>query len=81
MMKPTPGFPIDLSALTETEIDQFRNDPSTLLNGEIPVCLYLRFSSDKQKEQSIEGQPRLLRTKRLSYCGCLCRPRNLCPDC
>ena len=58
MMKPTPGFPIDLSALTETEIDQFRNDPSTLLNGEIPVCLYLRFSSDKQKEQSIEGQLR-----------------------
>lgn len=57
-------FPIDLSMLTEEEIDQFRQDPSTLLEGDTDVCLYLRFSSERQSEQSIEGQLRDCR----SYC-------------
>ena len=51
-------FPIDLSMLTEEEIDQFRQDPSTLLEGDTDVSLYLRFSSERQREQSIEGQLR-----------------------
>lgn len=62
-------FPIDLSMLTEEEINQFREDPSTLFQGEIDVCLYLRFSSERQKEQSIEGQLRdcIAHCKRKSY--------------
>lgn len=55
-------FPIDLSMLTEEEIDQFRQDPSTLFEGDTDVCLYLRFSSERQREQSIEGQLRDCRT-------------------
>lgn len=51
-------FPIDLSMLTPEEVDQFREDPSTLFQGDIEVSLYLRFSSERQKEQSIEGQLR-----------------------
>lgn len=51
-------FPIDLSMLTETEIDQFRDDPTTLFEGYVDVVLYLRFSSERQREQSIEGQLR-----------------------
>ena len=51
-------FPIDLSMLTELEIDQFRDDPTTLYEGVIDVVLYLRFSSERQREQSIEGQLR-----------------------
>ena len=51
-------FPIDLSMLTEEEIDQFREDPSTLFEGDTDVSLYLRFSSERQREQSIEGQLR-----------------------
>lgn len=35
----TKKFPIDLSMLTEEEIDQFRQDPSTL-SREIPMYLY-----------------------------------------
>lgn len=58
------NFPIDLSMLTEDEIGQFQEDPSTLFTGEIDVCLYLRFSSERQKEQSIEGQLRDC----ISYC-------------
>lgn len=57
-------FPIDLSMLTQEEIDQFREDPSTLYEGDIDVCLYLRFSSERQREQSIEGQLRDCR----AYC-------------
>ena len=57
-------FPIDLSMLTEEEIDQFRQDPSTLFEGDTDVCLYLRFSSERQREQSIEGQLRDCR----AYC-------------
>lgn len=51
-------FPIDLSMLTEAEIDQFRDDPTTLFEGYVDVVLYLRFSSERQREQSIEGQLR-----------------------
>ena len=58
------AFPIDLSMLTELEIKQFRDDPSTLFEGDTDVALYLRFSSEKQKEQSIEGQLRDC----ISYC-------------
>lgn len=54
----TKKFPIDLSMLTEEEIDQFRQDPSTLFEGDTDVSLYLRFSSERQREQSIEGQLR-----------------------
>lgn len=51
-------FKIDLSMLTPEEQQQFYDDPSTLTQGEIDVALYLRFSSERQKEQSIEGQLR-----------------------
>ena len=57
-------FPIDLSMLTEEEIDQFREDSTTLYEGAVDVSLYLRFSSERQKEQSIEGQLRDC----ISYC-------------
>lgn len=40
----TKKFPIDLSMLTEEEIDQFRQDPSTLFEGDTDVSLYLRDS-------------------------------------
>ena len=51
-------FPIDLSMLTEAEQDQFRDEPETLYDGDKDVCLYMRFSSERQSEQSIEGQLR-----------------------
>ena len=51
-------FKIDLSMLTPEEQQQFYDDPSTLTLGEIDVALYLRYSSERQKEQSIEGQLR-----------------------
>lgn len=51
-------FKIDLSMLTPEEQQQFYDDPTTLTKGEIDVALYLRFSSERQKEQSIEGQLR-----------------------
>lgn len=57
-------FPIDLSMLTEEEVDQFREDSTTLYEGAVDVALYLRFSSERQKEQSIEGQLRDC----ISYC-------------
>lgn len=50
--------PIDLSMLTAEEQQQFFDDPTTLVRGNIDVTLYLRFSSDRQSEQSIEGQLR-----------------------
>ncbi len=50
--------PIDLSMLTVEEQQQFYDDPTTLVRGNINVTLYLRFSSDRQSEQSIEGQLR-----------------------
>lgn len=58
MKKKIIKFPIDLSMLTEAEIDQFKNDPTTLFEGKANVSLYLRFSSERQSEQSIEGQLR-----------------------
>lgn len=61
-------LPIDLSMLTPEEADQFREDPSTLYGGNTKVCLYLRFSSEKQKEQSIEGQ--------LRDCRAYCKTNN-----
>lgn len=57
-------FPFDLSCLTDEEISQFRQDPSTLYEGEQDVALYLRYSSTGQSDQSIEGQLRDCR----SYC-------------
>lgn len=61
-------FPIDLSMLTEEEIDQFRADSYTLYHGDTDVTLYLRFSSERQKEQSIEGQ--------LRDCIAYCKRKN-----
>lgn len=57
-------WPIDLSMLTDLELSQFEDDPWTLYHGEIDIALYLRFSNEKQKEQSIEGQLRDCR----AYC-------------
>lgn len=51
-------FNIDLSMLTPEEQRQFHDDPTTLTKGEVDVALYLRFSSERQTEQSIEGQLR-----------------------
>ena len=56
---------IDLSMLTENERQQFSDNPIVLLNGKTDVCLYMRYSSDKQNDQSIEGQLRDL----ISYCN------------
>lgn len=61
-------FPIDLSILTPAEQQQFIDDPTTLYQGEIDVCLYLRYSSERQKEQSIEGQ--------LRDCIAYCKRKN-----
>lgn len=57
-------FPLDLSCLTDEEISQFKQDPSTLYEGEQDVALYLRYSSTGQSDQSIEGQLRDCR----AYC-------------
>ena len=58
-------MPIDLSALTPAERQQFAENPSVLSTDCVAVCcLYMRFSSDRQSEQSIEGQLREL----ISYC-------------
>lgn len=51
-------FKIDLSMLTPEEQQQFFDDPTTLNTGDTNVALYLRFSSEQQTEQSIEGQLR-----------------------
>ena len=58
------NYPIDLSMLTPEEISQFNDDPITLLEGDVPVALYMRYSSDRQSDQSIEGQLRDCR----AYC-------------
>lgn len=58
-------IPIDLSALTPEERQQFSENPSVLSpDCEAVCCLYLRYSSDRQTEQSIEGQLREL----IAYC-------------
>ena len=61
-------FPIDLSMLTPEEQQQFVEDSTTLYRGEVDVTLYLRFSSERQKEQSIEGQ--------LRDCIAYCKRKN-----
>ena len=61
-------FPIDLSMLTHEEQQQFVEDSTTLYQGEVDVTLYLRFSSERQKEQSIEGQ--------LRDCIAYCKRKN-----
>lgn len=58
-------IPIDLSALTPDERQQFADNPSVLSSDcEAVCCLYMRYSSDRQTEQSIEGQLREL----IAYC-------------
>ena len=51
-------LPIDLSMLTPAEVKQFDANPTVLSNGDTNVALYMRYSSDRQSEQSIEGQLR-----------------------
>ncbi len=51
-------IPIDLSALTPEERQQFAQAPEVLAAAEDVCCLYMRYSSDRQTEQSIEGQLR-----------------------
>ena len=56
-------MPIDLSALTAEERQQFAENPSVLsMDCDVVCCLYMRYSSDRQTEQSIEGQLRELLT-------------------
>ena len=58
-------IPIDLSALTAQEQQQFAENPAVLDAAcDTVCCLYMRYSSDRQTEQSIEGQLREL----LSFC-------------
>lgn len=58
-------IPIDLSALTASEQQQFTENPSVLgTDCDVVCCLYMRYSSDRQTEQSIEGQLREL----IAYC-------------
>lgn len=58
-------MPIDLLALTPEERQQFAENPSVLSTDCVATCcLYMRYSSDRQSEQSIEGQLREL----LSFC-------------
>ena len=61
---------IDLSVLTPEERSQFEDDPSTLIQGETNVALYLRYSHSNQSEQSIEGQ--------LRDCRFYCKQNNYC---
>lgn len=54
-------IPIDLSALTAQERQQFAENPSVLSSDcDAVCCLYMRYSSERQTEQSIEGQLREL---------------------
>lgn len=58
-------IPIDLSVLTAEEKAQFADSPQVLsADCAATCCLYMRYSSDRQSEQSIEGQLREL----LAYC-------------
>lgn len=57
-------YPIDLSMLTPEEVAQFDENMVVLVKGDYDVALYLRFSSERQKEQSIEGQLR----DAIAYC-------------
>lgn len=51
-------FPINVSMLTPEEVKQLEDNPDVLREGDTDVCLYMRFSSERQTEQSIEGQLR-----------------------
>ena len=55
---------LDLSDLTPAEQAQFAENPDVLSSGDTSVALYMRYSSDRQTEQSIEGQLRDL----IQYC-------------
>ena len=58
-------IPIDLSCLTAEEKAQFADSPQVLSTDcAATCCFYMRYSSDRQSEQSIEGQLREL----LAYC-------------
>lgn len=58
-------IPIDASALTAAEQKQLADNPSVFsVDCDTVCCLYMRYSSEKQTEQSIEGQLREL----LSFC-------------
>lgn len=58
-------IPADLSALTAEERKQLGENPSVFsVDCDSVCCLYMRYSSDRQTEQSIEGQLREL----ISYC-------------
>lgn len=58
-------IPIDVSALTAAEQKQLEDNPSVFsVDFDTVCCLYMRYSSDRQTEQSIEGQLREL----LSFC-------------
>lgn len=61
---------IDLSMLTPSEQQQFAEDDYTLHHGDINVALYLRYSSERQSEQSIEGQ--------LRDCIAYCKHKGYC---
>lgn len=70
-------IPIDLSALTPEERQQFADNPSVLSSDcEAVCCLYMRYSSDRQTEQSIEGAApgadSLLQAPQLPGCRHLC---------
>lgn len=60
----------DLSMLTPAEIMQFDGDNGSVLTDGVPVALYMRYSSERQSEQSIEGQLRdaIAYCKRQEYC-------------
>ena len=55
---------IDLSMLTSDEIKQIKQNISVVSKGKTSVALYMRYSSNAQSEQSIEGQLR----DALAYC-------------
>lgn len=58
-------IPVDLSAMTASERKQIEDNPSVFsVDCDTVCCLYMRYSSDRQTEQSIEGQLREL----LSFC-------------
>lgn len=49
---------IDLSMLTVAEIKQIDDNKTVLTDGDKDCAVYMRYSSDRQTEQSIEGQLR-----------------------
>lgn len=58
-------IPVDLSALTAEERKQLEENPGVFsADCDSVCCIYMRYSSDRQTEQSIEGQLREL----ISYC-------------